>query len=333
MKKQLLISAIFILAVLFSATSSYAQICDNPLKPLAGKKYTYGITVDPTGGVFHWFVTSDLKLATATAILSGTGVAAAGDIIVAGTGYNEPLSTTASIDITWTAKAVFEATKAISPVKYYLVVKYTTDCTNNIKPWRITPINLFQIDVENVNSTGATYADICRVGFVDAVIDADDKVTYDFGENALYLKVTARNFTGSWAPKIDMSKITPIITSPQTLKSIEWSLTTTFTGTSNFDLVTGIATTVVPDKGLDNITTGDDEFVYIKILITDGKFEGTADQIFPLNLSATDIAGNNDVDFDLTTCTAVAENDNVEQKLKARPSMTLPTAGPFLIAN
>lgn len=331
MKKQLIISAIFILAVFAGVTNSYGQACDDALNPMAGKKYTYSVEVNPTGGTFDWFVTSDLKLATATAIPSGTG-AAATDVIVAGTGYNLPTSTTASIDITWTAKAVADANLP-TPVKYYLVVKYTTSCTNNIKPWRIKPINLFQIDVENVNSTGAAYAEICRVGFVDAIIGADDKVTYDFGENALYLKVTARNFTGSWTPKIDMSKITPIITSPQTLKSIEWSLTTTFSGTSNFDLATGVATTVVPDKGLDNITTGDDEFVYIKILITDGKFEGLADQTFPLNLSATDIAGNNDVDFDLTTCTAIAENDNVQQVLKARPAITNPSPTPFLTAN
>jgi len=330
MKKQLLISAIFVLAVLLSVTNSYAQSCDDALKPMAGKKYTYGITVNPTGGTFDWFVTSDLKLATATAITNGTG--AAGDIIVAGTGYNLPTSTTASIDITWTAKAVAEATKAI-PVKYYLVVKYTTGCTNNIKPWRITPINLFQITVVNVNSAGDTYAAICRSPFVDAVIGADDKVTYDFGENAFYLKVTANNFTGSWTPKVDITALQGSLTTPQTIKSIEWSLTTTFKGTSNFDLATGIATEVVIDKGTDNVTTGTDEFIYIKVVVKDASFEGTVIQTLKLNLSAKDVAGNDDVDFDFASCKPGTENDFVEQVLNARPGMTLPTAGPFLIAN
>lgn len=328
MKKQLLILAILVLAAFVNVSNAYAQ-CDDALKPMAGKKYTYSITVNPTGGTFDWFVTSDPHISTASPILSGN---AGGDILVAGTGYNLPASTAATIDITWTSKAIAAANATPTPTKYYLVVKYTTSCTNNIKPWRITPINLFQIVVENVNSTGATYADICRVAFVDAIIGADDKVTYDFGENAFYLKVTANNFTGSWTPKVDIAALTGSITAPQTIKSIEWSLTTTFTGVSNFDLATGVATTVVPDKGADNVTTGTNEYIYIKIVIKDDKFEGIADQPLAFNLSATDIAGNKDVDVD-AACVAVAENDNLKQTLKARPAMTNPNPTPFLTAN
>lgn len=330
MKKQLLISAIFVLVSFLFVNNSYAQ-CDDALKPMAGKKYTYGITVNPTGGTFDWFVTTDPHISVAAPVANGTG-AAAGDIIVAGTGYNTPASTAATIDITWTAKAVADANLP-TPVKYYLVVKYTTGCTNNIKPWRITPINLFQISVENINSAAGVYADICRAAFVDALIGADDKVTYDFGENAFYLKVTANNFTGSWTPKVDMTALKGSISAPQTIKSMEWSLTTTFTGTSNFDLATGVATTVVPDKGGDNVTTGTDEFVYIKIVVKDASFEGTADQTLALNLSATDIAGNKDVDVAPATCLPVAENDNVQQILKARPAITNPNPTPFLTAN
>jgi len=330
MKKQLLVLAIFVLAVFANVTMSYAQ-CNDALKPMAGKKYTYSITVDPTGGTFDWFVTTDPHISVAAPVANGTG--AAGDIIVAGTGYNLATSTTASIDITWTSKAVADANLP-TPVKYYLVVKYKTDCSNNIKPWRVIPFNLFQITVENVNSTGGAYASICRAEYVDALIDANDKVTYDYGENAFYLKVTANNFTGSWTPKVDIAALTGTITAPQTIKSIEWSLlTTTFTGTSNFDLTTGIATTVVPDKGADNVTTGTDEYVYIKIIVKDAAFEGTSAQTLAFNLSAADIAGNKDVDVDLATCIAVAENDNVQQVLKARPAITNPNPTPFLTAN
>ena len=329
MKKQLLVLAIFVLASFANVTMSYAQ-GDNALKPMAGKKYTYTISVDPTGGTYDWFVTTDVNLKTAVAIPSGS---AAGDILLGGKGYNDPLSTAATIDITWSAAAVAAANATPTPTKYYLVVKYTTTCSNNIKPWRITPINLFQIDVEKVNSTGALIAeDICRAAFVDAVIGADDKVTYDYGENALYLKVTAKNFAGSWTPKVDIAALKGSITAPQTIKSIEWSLTTTFTETSNFDLTTGVATTVVPDKGADNVTNGIDEFVYIKVVIKDANFEGLTAQTLKLNLSATDLAGNKDVDVDAAGI-AVAENDNVEQILKARPKVTATDPSPFLIAN
>jgi len=327
MKKQLLVLAIFVVAVFAGATKTYGQ-CDDALKPIAGKMYTYSVTVNPTGGTYDWFVTTDPHISTAAAILNGS---AGGDIIAAGTGYNTVGSTSATVDITWTSKAVAAANAATNPVKYYLVVKYTTACSNNIKPWLIKPFNLFEINVENINAAGAAYAEICRSAFVDALIGSDDKVTYDYGENALYLKVTAKNFTGSWTPKVDIAALTATTTTPQAIKSIEWSLNTTFTGVSNFDLATGIATATVPDRGGDNITNGTDEFVYIKIVIQDGKFEGTADQTFAFNLSATDIAGNKDVD--MNACVVTAENDNVQQVLKARPAITNPNPTPFLTAN
>lgn len=330
MNKQLLISAILILGFFGNINSTYAQ-CDDARNPIAGKTYSYSITVDPTGGTFDWFVTSDPHIATAAPILSGS---AGGDILMAGTGYNQPSSTSATVDITWTSKAVANANATPTPTKYYLVVKYTTACTNNIRPWRITPFNLFQIAVENVNSTGASYTDICRVPYVDAIIDADDKVTYDYGENAFYLKVTANNFTGSWTPKVNIAALQGSITAPQTIKSIEWSLNTTFTGTSNFDLATGIATTVVPDKGADNVTSGTDEFVYIKVVITDGKFEGLATQSLAFNLSATDMAGNPDVDVVVgTPCVVTAGINNVTQVITARPALTNPNPAPFLTTN
>lgn len=322
MKKQLFF---LILATLAGMNFSFGQTCGDALHPMAGKSYTYTVTTNPTGGTYNWYVTSDPNLLTGAPIPSGGG------IIVAGTGYNAPSSTSATIDIIWTSQAV-AAALAATPTKYYLVVKYTTSCSNNLKPWIIKPMNLFQIAVENVKSDGTTYADICRSDVVSAIVDpTDDQVVYNYGENALYLKVTANNFSTSWTPKIDIAALTASITSPQTIQSIEWSLTTTFTGTSNFDLATGVGAPV-PDKGGDNVTSGTDEFVYIKIIVVDGKFEGIADQALALNLSATDSATNPDVDVDPTTCLAVAENDFVIQTLKARPAITNPVPAPFLTA-
>jgi hypothetical protein len=322
MKKQLFL---LILAGLAGMNFSFGQTCGDALHPMAGKSYTYSVTTNPAGGTFNWYVTSDPNLLTGAPIPSGGG------ILIAGAGYNTPSSTSSSIDITWTAQAV-AAALAATPTKFYLVVKYTTNCSDNLKPWIITPMNLFEITVENIKSDGSTYADICRSDVVSAIVDpTDDQVVYNYGENALYLKVTAKNFTTSWTPKIDMAALNASIASPQIVKSIEWSLTTTFTGTSNFDLTTGIGA-AVPDKGGDNITSGTDEFIYIKIIVEDGKFEGTADQTLALNLSATDVASNPDVDVDIATCAPVAENDNMTQVLKARPSITSPNPTPFLTA-
>jgi len=318
MKKHL---SLLILA-LVSGLYSFGQTCGDALHPMAGKTYTYSVTANPAGGTFNWYVTTDVNLLTGAVIPSGGGN------IITGTGYNTPASTLASVDITWTSQAVAAAKTG---TKFYLVVKYTTDCSNNLKPWIIQPMNLFEITVENVKSDGSAYADICRSEIISAIVDpSNDQVEYNYGENALFLKVTANNFTTSWTPAIDMTALNNSLVSPQVVKSIEWSLNTTFTGTSNFDLGTGVATAAVPDKGGDNITTGTDEYIYIKIIITDGKFEGISDQSMTLNISATDAASNPDVDVDPNTCAPVPENDKVTQVLKARPSITSPNPSPFL---
>ena len=320
MKKQLFLLSL----VFFTVNFAYGQTCGDALHPMAGRAYTYSVTTNPAGGTFNWYVTSDPNLLTGAVIPSG-------GILIAGTGYNNPASTSSTIDITWTAQAV-AAALAATPTKFYLVVKYTTDCSNNLKPWIIQPMNLFEITVENIKSDGTAYADICRSDVVSAIVDpADDQVVYNYGENAIYLKVTAKNFTTSWIPKIDIAALSATLTSPQVITSMEWSLTTTFTGTSNFNLTTGVGA-AVPDKGADNITSGTDEFIYVKVIIQDGKFEGLADQTLALNVSATDVALNPDVDVDPATCVAVAENDHVTQVLKARPSITNPNPTPFLIA-
>ena len=110
MKKQLLVLAIFVVAVFAGATKTYGQ-CDDALKPIAGKMYTYSVTVNPTGGTYDWFVTTDPHISTAAAILNGS---AGGDIIAAGTGYNTVGSTSATVDITWTSKAVAAANALIN---------------------------------------------------------------------------------------------------------------------------------------------------------------------------------------------------------------------------
>lgn len=327
MKKQILILVVIVLAAFANVNKSYGQ-CDGPLSPIAGKPYDYSVEVNPGGGTFDWYVTTD-----ATDLIGGARIASGTGVLIGGTGYNTPGSTAATVNITWTAQAI---AAALSGTKYFLVVKYTTSCSNNIKPWLIKPINLFQIFVENVDAAGAVLAstDICRAEVASASVDASDRVVYDYGENAFYLKVTANFFTGSWTPKIDMAALSGSLTAPQSVTSIAWSLTTTFPASSNFDLTTGVATAAVPDKDADNITTGTDEYIYIKVVIDHGKFEGIADQTIALNISATDAANNPDRDPDPVDCTKnlAVDPDHVKQVLKARPSLTNESPANFLPA-
>jgi hypothetical protein len=342
MKKQIFILVFLVVATFASVTNLYAQTCDDALHPIAGKKYTYGITVSPTGGTFNWYV------ATSADLMPGTSTKADNTYVIGGTGYNAPGTGTSSVDITWSSKAVKDGLAGTT--KFYLVVNYAmAGCTDNLKAYAITPVNLFSILVENVDAAGATYAanNICRSPIQSATVNANGKIDYNYGSNALYLKLTANYFTTSWTPTIDIAALKAsldVTAGNQSITSIEWSLTTTFTGTSNFDLATGVATTVVPDKGADGITSGTDEFIYVKIVIAHGKFEGAADQSIALNLSAVDASGNPDVDKITGTCNDVLpanDPDKMVQIVKARPTITgttpvvVPAAGTgvFMLPN
>jgi len=338
MKKQIFILVFLVVATFASVTNLYAQSCGDALHPIAGKKYTYGISVSPAGGTFNWYVVTSADL------MPGTSTKADNTYLIGGTGYNAPGTGTSTVDITWSSKAVKEA--LANTTKFYLVVNYAmTGCTDNLKAYAVTPVNLFQILVENANSAGTVWdaaaatAGVCRSAVVSAKVNGTG-IDYDYGSNALYLKITANYFTTSWTPKIDITALKASLNVGQTITSIEYSTTTTFTGTSNFDLGTGVATTPVAQVGT-STTDGTDQLIYVKVVITDGKFEGTGDQNVAFNVSAVDASGNPDVDLD-SSCVALATDpDNVKQLLKGRPAITSTTAvtipsagtGVFMLGN
>jgi hypothetical protein len=331
MKKQIFILVFLVVATFANVANSYAATCDNALSPIAGKTYTYGISVSPTGGTFNWYVTTSADLMPATSTKADPSY------LIGGTGYNAPGTGTSTVQITWSSKAVKEALAGTT--KFYLVVNYAlTGCTDNLKAYKITPINLFGILVENVDAAGAPYAadNICRSAVQSATVNGTG-IDYNYGSNTFYLKVTAQYFTTSWTPTIDITALKAsldVSAGNQSITSIEWSTSTTFTGTSNFDLATGVATAAVIDKGADGITSGTDEFVYVKIVIAHGKFEGVADQTIALNLSAADASGNPDVDLDASCVALAVDPDKVSQVLKARPTVTaLPATGVFMLPN
>jgi len=325
MKKQIFILVFLVVATFASVTKSYGQLCSDALHPVAGKAYTYGITVDPTGGTYNWYVVTSADLMVATATIAD------GTYVTGGSGYNTPASKSATVSITWSSKAVKEGLSGAT--KFYLVVVYNNGCADNLKPYLITPVNMFSILLENVNSTGAAYAAICRANVASAAVNANGKIDYNYGSNALYLKIKANYFTTSWTPTIDITALTASLNANQSITSIEWSTSTTFLGTSNFNLTTGVATAAVPDQGTIGVTDGDEEIVYVKIIIADGKFEGIAAQNIDLNLSAVDVSGNPDIDKITGTCNDVLpanDPDKLVQVLNARPIIT-PNTTPIVV--
>jgi len=338
MKKQIFILVFLVVATFASVTNSFGQCAGDALHPIAGKKYTYTITASPTGGTFNWYVVTSADL------MPATSTKADGTYVTGGTGYNAPGTGTASVDITWSSKAVKDAQGA-TPVKFYLVINYAiTGCTDNLKAYAVAPLNLFQILVQNVTSAGVVWtaadatAGICRSAVKSATVNGAG-IDYDFGSNALYLKITANYFTTSWTPKIDITALKASLNAGQTITSIEYSLTTTFTGTSNFDLATGVATTPVAQIG--TTTDGTDQVIYVKVIIADSKFEGTTDQNVAFNVSAVDASLNPDVDKDASCADITPDPDNLTQLLKGRPAITsatpitIPAAGTgvFLVVN
>lgn len=319
MKKQIFILVFLVVATFASVTNLYAQTCGDALHPIAGKKYTYGITVNPTGGTFNWYV------ATSADLMPGTSTKADNTYVIGGTGYNAPGTGTSTVDITWSSKAVAEGLAGTT--KFYLVVNYAiTGCTDNLKAYAVTPLNLFQILVENVSAAGGAYADICRSAVVSATVNGTG-IDYDYGSNALYLKITANYFTTSWTPKIDITALKASLKTGQTITSIGYSTTTDFTSAVSFDLTSGVASTPVAQVGT-TTTDGTDQLIYVKVVIADGKYdgvEGGTDQSIAFNVSAVDASNNPDVDLDATCTPLAVDPDNVTQVLKSRPSITSTT--------
>lgn len=229
MKKQILILALFVLALFVGTSTAFAQLVPRPvtcltydaLHPVPGTPYTYMVDVPNITGTsvktYTWFVTQNQKfielvgtplvpqLNYTTAF--GAEAVTGGKFMAAGTGYATPGSLEPSISITWKSFAY------VPSKPLFVVVQAVGDngvCTpNNLKVYEIKPLFAFTLDIDNLTADGANDAtpivygdnmDNCISDIQSATYDvaAADAVIYNYGKNTLYFEVVAANWFDRW---------------------------------------------------------------------------------------------------------------------------------------
>lgn len=348
MKKQILFLVVFLLAAFASVNKSYGQCIEGPLTPIAGKEYTYsiaisGTTFTGTGGSYLWYVTSNPSLITNGTLNTAAAIAASNTTVIVGTGYTYGSSVAGQMDLklTWSAEAIAAALHPTTPVKYYLVVQSieantagAADCdVQNLKAWEIIPINLFNITIQNTIADGTVtpLIEICPANIYTATITPNtaptlSTIAYDYGENALYFRMTAFNFTTSWTPTITFAGLQ----TGQTITSAVWSRTAgDFSSATAFTVTGTTATGTIPAQ---DTKTDDGEIIYVRYVVDHSTFEGTTAQNITITANGEDAASNDDVDP--SDCSVSATDDTVSQTILARQTVTSTTdtpAKPFLL--
>lgn len=320
MKKQILFLAMFTLALIFAGTTtSNAQCVDDPLHPMAGKPYDYSITTSGGGTVksYQWIVTT-----TAHIVATGTMVSS---IAPGATTFTMTNGTTSTATITW-SPAVIAA--AMAGTEYYVVVKYVATNSegcdvDNIKAYKILPVNVFQIDLANVKVDESALAsgNVCTSPIVDATITpgTPPTIAYDYGTSSMYVKVTARNFSGSWNMTVDATLLAAL--NAVETGTVTWGRTI---ATATNAVTLGTAVNIPETSALST----DDEAIYLKLVVDHNTFEGLAARGFTFTVNGLDEAGNPDL-----SSTCVAEVDQVTQTILERPTVTdatLPAGDDFI---
>lgn len=320
MKKQIFILVFLLLAIFASVTRSYGQTCtDDALHPIAGKEYTYSVTLGAlpafTDVTYDWFVTTSPNLVGATVVAAGTGTTFSVNT-TGGSAYNAATGGTALIKITWTPELI---AAAIGGTKYYIAVKYTGTsaaacAASNIKAYKVKPINLFQLDLAIVDASDAVKTDgytICPSDIASTTITDDGTnatIAYDYGTNDLFVKVTVKNFTGDWKLSVNHSELAALVGTGETF-ALAWGTTI------------ALATNAITDDNdvtiaEQTVTATDNEVIYLKLTYDHNTFEGLAAKAVAIKVNAKDKANNPDVS---ATCTADA--DMVTQNIGARPGV------------
>jgi hypothetical protein len=317
MKKQLLI--ILVALITYGITATYGQtvtcpvprtvdpIClpSDALHPIAGTQYTYSVTVPNPPGTkeFTWFVTQDQNFIVAGALTAnrdpgdGTGTWVASS----SAGYNNPPASN-SVDITWKAYTY----NPLLPVFVVINVKNTASTSDacvsqNMRVYKIQPMNAFTLDIANVTLAGAAAAyetpiDRCIHDIVVATYQAaPEGVVYDFGIDYLYYVVTAANFSTSWKPSVQLTGVD----AQETVTAVEWARPNDFAFATPhaFTLAAGTwtSTDVVNALAASGTVGPAGECILVRVTIdhTNGglQYQGTSDETITLAVDGlTDLA-------------------------------------------
>ncbi len=364
MKKQILILALFALAILSSTINSFGQALDpstfstkpNPLvnclgspqQPKAGISYKY--LLDPSTSVkaptdYKFWATKDkdfIKLVgTATTDNSATALKkVAAELLDHSANYNVG-GTTPSVDITWTPE-VLSGTKYQGATPTFVVGLASDGCTDNIKVWEIDPSPSFTVDIKNITQAGtpvAAYGDPttqCVDKTRAAKYSATFGIDYDYGKDVLYYEVIASNFVTSWKPTFFLTGLDGTIQTAEIHLAKNYTDAVAGTYIEGGDITTGtFAGTKALTSSVANTTDG--VSLIVKVIISNKNYETLAQETIKLSVAGEDADG-----FDINddaTCTVpatdilAAADDVATRTIDPRPAIDKPAPTTIILTN
>ncbi len=299
---------------------------DSSLAPIAGKSYNYQAIVNPTGGNFQWWATTNQNFISgganniSTMLLSPTTTPAGTDLLATSASYGTT-TLTDNVDITWSSATL----AAAETIPTFVVVQYdapATGCSNNLKVLKINPMNGFTVDIRNMYSTYDTVAygvtiDTCASQIAEATYNAaGNNVIYDFGDNQLLFEVVLANFSESATVSFSIADLV----APQTA-DLAWGYTPATAGSTS--LGTGLGNGPVVSTAAvvtDETNTSIGVSIFILATVNNNNYEGLLNTDFTLAVNAENAEGDPDVVN--ADCTVADFEDLSTQTLLARPTVT-----------
>lgn len=252
MKKQILIFAMFTLALIFAGTKSYGQSTNDinylnvgttecpvpailncgtigttgPLNPIPGVVYNYQVAVAPgvTTGFIQWFVTDEATLISGNGPIAGIMEPNDGTspFLLAATpalAYNSTTNTSATISVSWQS---FDGTT--NNVLLVAYVRGENGCSDNIEVWRIEPAFTFRLEIAGMmpDGTASSTANECVTQVQSASYDGTN-LTMDYGDNYVFFVVSAASFVDSWQPTFTVASASTTTATPVTLADVTWA--------------------------------------------------------------------------------------------------------------
>ncbi|MBT7044762.1 MAG: hypothetical protein HN977_05175 [Gammaproteobacteria bacterium] len=344
MKKQILILAIFTLALFAGTSTAFGQALpgsaprgtacvDDALHPIAGKPYTYELVANPTGGDFLWWATKDPTFVSTDAAgvrtynndAANLLTVANGDMLAAGANYNVA-GTANTVEITWSDALLANTVYNTNPT-FVTTLYNNAVCADNLKVYQLDPIMAFTVDIINYDGTTPLAYDVLDdqcIDIVSSAVFSGTAMNYLYGENIFVYEVIAANFTGSYTPAFVISGLNAVQTSV-----IEW----TYDAPATWGVATvWNAATVDVTTTETNTSTG--VSIYVRVTVTNNNYEGLAALTFDLAVDGMNSVGDWDVDngdgtaCDQTTITGADLADVAQQTIEPRPSLVPGTTSP-----
>ncbi len=338
MKKQFLILMLALFAL--SVSNSYGQAvpgssprplptdcATGPLSPIAGVPYTYGADVTPPGGTAVWYATTSTtfmedgnRVATPLTVGSGNPIAAAANYLV----NDSPVINPTETSITWTSSAL----AAVDNINNFLfvVVEYTAaaaDCSNNMKVYRINPVNAFTVNVKNLNTVYGVDDPQCYAPVKGAVFNPGTlDMTMDYGSNTLLFEIVAANFTESWTPTFALNGL-----SGAQRADVFWSYTSDFAIENSLGTNLGNGTINGQEVTTSITDTSNGVSIFVKVVVHNNTYEGISNDPITLYAMGLNAADESNIDnFSASpSCTVnitdIADADSAYQTLEARPAV------------